>query len=50
MELLNYDAFGRLQHFRNSKPELFLRLPQTYIASYLNISPETFSLLKKKLK
>jgi CRP-like cAMP-binding protein len=50
MELLNYDAFGRLQHFRNIKPDLFLRLPQTYIASYLNISPETFSSLKKKLK
>ena len=50
MELLNYDTFGRLQHFKDTKPDLFLRLPQTYIASYLNISPETFSLLKKKLK
>jgi CRP-like cAMP-binding protein len=50
MELLNYDALGRLQHFWDTKPEFFLRLPQTYIASYLNISPETFSSLKKKLK
>jgi CRP-like cAMP-binding protein len=50
MELLNYDALGRLQHFRDSKPDLFLRLPQTYIASYLNLSPETFSTLKKKLR
>ena len=50
MELLNYDALGRLQHFTDSKPDLFLRLPQTYIASYLNVSPETFSTLKKKLR
>lgn len=50
MELLNYDALGRLQHFMNTKPDLFLRLPQVYIASYLNISPETFSTLKRKLK
>jgi CRP-like cAMP-binding protein len=48
-ELLNYDALGRLQNFINTKPELFLRLPQIYIASYLNIQPETFSALKKKL-
>jgi hypothetical protein len=50
MELLNYDALGRLQHFTDDHSALFLRLPQTYIASYLNISPETFSSLKKKLK
>jgi CRP-like cAMP-binding protein len=48
-ELLNYDALGRLQNFIDTKPELFLRLPQIYIASYLNIQPETFSALKKKL-
>lgn len=50
MELLNYDALGRLQHFIDTNPDLFLRLPQVYIASYLNISPETFSNLKRKLK
>ena len=49
-ELLNYDALGRLQHFLDTRPELFLRLPQKYIASHLNIQPETFSALKKKLK
>jgi CRP-like cAMP-binding protein len=48
-ELLNYDALGRLQNFIDTKPDLFLRLPQIYIASYLNIQPETFSALKKKL-
>jgi CRP-like cAMP-binding protein len=50
MELLNMDALGRLQHFLNTYPDLFLRLPQTYIASYLNIKPETLSTLKKKLQ
>jgi CRP-like cAMP-binding protein len=49
MDLLNYDALGRLQYFLDTKPELFLKLPQTYIASYLNIKPETLSALKKKL-
>lgn len=49
MEMLNFDALGRLQHFINDNAGLFLRLPQTYIASYLNISPETFSNLKRKL-
>jgi CRP-like cAMP-binding protein len=48
-ELLNFDALGRLQNFINMHPDLFLRLPQIYIASYLNIQPETFSALKKKL-
>lgn len=48
--LLNYDAFGRLQHFMNLQSDLFLRLPQIYIASYLNIQPETFSTLKRRLK
>lgn len=50
MELLNYDALNRLQNFASSKPELFAALPQKQIASYLNITPETFSNLKKKLK
>jgi CRP-like cAMP-binding protein len=48
-ELLNFDALGRLQNFMNTHPDLFLRLPQIYIASFLNIQPETFSTLKKKL-
>jgi CRP-like cAMP-binding protein len=50
MDLLNYDGLGRLQNFVNTTPQLFLKLPQVYIASYLNIKPETFSALKKKLK
>ncbi len=47
--LMKYDALHRLQHFIDKKGELFLRLPQHYIASYLNIQPQTFSKLKKEL-
>lgn len=49
-ELLNFDALGRLQHFADRYPELFLKIAQKDIASYLNIQPETFSYLKKRLK
>jgi CRP-like cAMP-binding protein len=48
-ELLNYDALNRLKHFMDTKRDLFLRLPQIYIASYLNIQPETFSKLKSSI-
>jgi CRP-like cAMP-binding protein len=48
-DLLSHDALGRLQHFLDTQPGLFLKLPQTYIASYLNIRPETLSALKRKL-
>jgi CRP-like cAMP-binding protein len=48
-ELLNYDALNRLKHFMETKRDLFLRLPQIYIASYLNIQPETFSKLKSSI-
>ncbi len=49
MEFLNYDALARFQHFYDTRKELMLSLPQTFIASYLNIKPETLSSLKKKL-
>jgi CRP-like cAMP-binding protein len=49
-ELLTYDATNRLQHFIDSKPELFSRLSQVHIASYLNIQPETFSKLKSSIQ
>jgi CRP-like cAMP-binding protein len=47
--LMKYDATGRFKHFMETKANLFLRLPQTMIASYLNIQPETFSKLKRQL-
>jgi CRP-like cAMP-binding protein len=49
-ELLTYDAANRLQHFIDSKPELFSKLSQVHIASYLNIQPETFSKLKSSIQ
>jgi CRP/FNR family transcriptional regulator, anaerobic regulatory protein len=49
-ELVNDDALARLQNFLTNKPNLFAALPQKHIASYLNITPETFSNLKRKLK
>lgn len=49
-ELLTYDALNRLQHFLDIKPELFLKLSQVHIASYLNIQPETFSKLKSSIQ
>jgi CRP-like cAMP-binding protein len=45
-ELLTYDATARVERFFKNKPALALQLPQTYIASYLNIQPETYSKLK----
>ena len=48
-ELLMNDAPARLRHFINSRPGLIEKLTQIQIASYLNIQPETFSKLKKKL-
>lgn len=36
----------RFLHFVRTYPELLQRVPQKYLASYLNIQPETFSRLK----
>jgi CRP-like cAMP-binding protein len=33
----------------NTKGELFLRVPQQYIASFLGVSPETLSRIKKRI-
>jgi CRP-like cAMP-binding protein len=49
-ELLNYSGIERLRHFIENQSQLFLSLPQTYIASYLNVTPETFSALKRKMR
>lgn len=47
--LMKYDAKKRLEYFMETKGNLFLRLPQNMIASYLNIQPETFSKLKRNV-
>ncbi len=46
--LMKYDAQRRFNFFMETKSNLFLRLPQNMIASYLNIQPETFSKLKRQ--
>jgi CRP-like cAMP-binding protein len=40
----------RFLKYRESDEQLFERVPQKYLASYLNIQPETFSRLKQSLK
>lgn len=43
------DAPGRLSRFRRKHSELAGRIPKKELASYLNLTPETLSRLKKKL-
>lgn len=45
-----YDVKTRFMTFVNQHPGLLKRVPQKYLASYLNIKPETFSRLKHHLK
>jgi CRP-like cAMP-binding protein len=33
----------------DTRPELFQRVPQQYIASYIGVSPETLSRIKKRV-
>ena len=44
------DAPGRLRRFMRKHTELFERLPKKDLASYLNLSPETLSRLKRRGK
>jgi len=43
------DAPGRLSRFHRKHPDLAGRIPEKELASYLNLTPETLSRLKKKL-
>jgi CRP-like cAMP-binding protein len=43
---LRYSTKERFVKFMSENPDLILRVPQKYLASYLNIKPETFSRLK----
>jgi hypothetical protein len=40
----------RFLNFIMKNPELLQRVPQKYLASYLNIKPETFSRFKHLLR
>ena len=44
------DAPGRVHRFERKHPELLDRIPQKQLASYLNLSPETLSRLRKSGK
>ena len=44
------DASGRVQRFMRKNTQLAERLPKKELASYLNLSPETLSRLKKRGK
>jgi signal-transduction protein with cAMP-binding, CBS, and nucleotidyltransferase domain len=50
LERIRYSTKERFLRFMNDNPELFQRVPQKYLASYLNIKPETFSRLKHLLR
>lgn len=45
----NYSPDEKYQHLLNNKPELIQKFPQKLIASYLKISPETLSRVRKRI-
>ncbi len=47
ISLLKDASKKRFEDFKNDFPDLLKRVPQHYIASYLNITPETLSRIKK---
>jgi CRP-like cAMP-binding protein len=46
-EILYYDATQRFKNFMNTRADLINLVPQKYIASYIDITPETFSRLRR---
>ena len=50
IERVELNTRERFANFIKTNSELFRRVPQKYLASYLNIQPETFSRLKHTLK
>jgi CRP-like cAMP-binding protein len=47
-ECIRMDTRERFLHFVENNPDLLQRVPQKYLASYLNMKPETFSRLKRR--
>jgi CRP-like cAMP-binding protein len=50
LDRIRYNTKERFVHFMSDNPDLFQRVPQKFLASYLNIKPETFSRLKHLLR
>jgi CRP-like cAMP-binding protein len=50
MQMVKMTPRERFLNFVTRNPELLQRVPQKYLASYLNIKPETFSRFKHLLK
>jgi CRP-like cAMP-binding protein len=50
LECMRLDTRERFLRFIGNNPELLMRVPQKYLASYLNMKPETFSRLKNHVK
>ena len=50
LECIRLDIRERFLHFVENNPDLVQRVPQKYLASYLNMKPETFSRLKHLLR
>jgi hypothetical protein len=49
-QLVKLSPRERFVQFVTKHPELMQRVPQKYLASYLNIKPETFSRFKHLVK
>lgn len=49
IELLTLSAEERFNTFMDRCPDILLTIPQKYLASYLNMTPETFSRLRRKV-
>lgn len=50
MNMIKLTPRERFLHFVHQNPDLLQRVPQKYLASYLNIQPETFSRFKHLLR
>ncbi|HMI62784.1 MAG TPA: Crp/Fnr family transcriptional regulator, partial [Puia sp.] len=50
LECMRLNTRERFLRFVESNPDLMQRVPQKYLASYLNMKPETFSRLKQLLR
>ena len=47
IEVRAYSAEERFDRLQNDSPHIFQLVPQKYLASYLGMTPETFSRLRK---